>query len=96
MINVINNLIYRNSACITAFPKSGLTWVCYVLANLLYENKDINPTNINEIIPSINHKLLFSKTKLYKSHLMYGAKNFFKKNVYIIRNPKSVFVSNYY
>lgn len=97
MINLINSLRFKNKKCITSFPKSGQTWVCYVFANLLYEYEDINPTNINKLIPSINNSFFPNKkSKLFRSHLKYEDKNFFKKNIYIIRNPKSVFVSNYY
>ncbi len=83
---------------IVSYPKSGNTWVCFLVSNLLFPDKTINFSNVLEIIPDIYDPLLPSnesrETRILKSHEYFDPR--YKKVVYIVRDPRSVAVSYYH
>lgn len=96
---------------ITSFPKSGNTWVRYIIYDLFFnpQNKENdNSQNIKKFVPDlhaikINHnqlvldKVLKDKKIFLKSHLSYNQMLNYSmdKIILIIRNPLDIFVSLY-
>ena len=107
MISPINKI-----NIITSFPKSGNTWIRFIIYDLFFnkQNKDdVNSSEINRMIPdfhmSNNNQLIFDnelrdKEIFLKTHSSYKQmkKLPIDKVIIIIRNPFDVFVSlyNYY
>ena len=73
---------------IASFPKCGNTWARFIVANLLYDNTEINFLNIHDIVPEdvVNVTNLTSTgLKAYKTHSKYLP--IFEKVIYIMRDP---------
>lgn len=87
------------------FPKSGVTWLSFILANINLKkskiNKKINFYNINDFVHDIHQTrdirlepLPVPGFRIIKSHSEFNP--YYYKIVYLIRNPKSVVVSYYH
>ncbi len=94
-INPMHDDIY-----IVEFPKSGITWMSFIIANIELMRRDIreSPTfyNIHRYVPDV-HQLKGAKVNrvfspaFLKSHSPYNP--FYFHVVYLLRNPVDVMVS---
>jgi hypothetical protein len=95
---------YHDDHYIVAFPKSGISWLRFLLSNIIIsENnlyKHVNFINVNDIIPDIHvsrniptQALQMPGHRLIKSHSTYNP--LYKKVVYLYRNPQNVMMSYY-
>lgn len=87
----------ENDIFLVSFPKSGNTWLRFLIGNYLYDNIDFN--NINDLIPDIhvsNTKHLdgIKKQRFIKSHFTFNPN--YPKVIYIKRNIKDVTISYFY
>jgi hypothetical protein len=87
---------------VVSFPKSGATWVDFLMANIHIEmsgeKKMVNFYNIHTIIPDIHYckhlgvsKLKFPGFRVIKSHADFNP--YYKNVVYVLRDPRDVLVS---
>lgn len=88
---------FDDDTYLTSYPKSGNTWLRYLIGNLLYN--DVTFKNLEERIPDIyinREKFLIQtpRPRILKSHEYFHPK--YKKVVYIVRDPRSVAVSYFY
>jgi len=100
MINVTDP--GRNIIWIASYPKSGNTWVRFLLLNLLY-GKQESSERLDKLVPDI-HKRGFivpppgSSLTYVKSHLKMSASMPFLERtagfIYVVRNPIDVMLSN--
>jgi hypothetical protein len=44
--------VYDDDTFLVSYPKSGNTWVRFLLANLLYPNQAVGFANINRLLPA--------------------------------------------
>ncbi|WP_136810714.1 sulfotransferase domain-containing protein [Desulfosediminicola flagellatus] len=85
---------------LVSFPKSGNTWMRFLLSNLLKdnENEKINFYNVHDFCPEWEKRKCENKRltcpQIYKSHSSYD-KNF-QKVIYIVRDPRDVYISYYH
>jgi len=90
---------------LVSFPKSGNTWVRFILGNLMIDyckkGTTMNFNTMQNIVPDIylNKKIPldigFSPfPRIIKSHEKYTKK--YKRSIYVIRDPKDAMVSYYH
>lgn len=89
---------------LVSFPKSGATWMDFLMANVHLRmsgvNREVNFYNINMIVPDVHYcreirasTLSFPGFRVMKSHAGYNP--FYRQVVYIVRDPRDVMVSYY-
>lgn len=90
---------------IVSFPKSGATWLNFLMANLHLRASNIDRTvtffNVHDIIPDIGHTrdipttlLPFPGYRVIKSHAEYNP--YYQKVIYVVRDPRDVMVSYFH
>lgn len=84
---------------ITRYPKSGNTWVRFLIANMLHPDGTTDFHNINKRVPDIytlpDHKLSDIESPRYlKSHEYFDPR--YPKVLYVVRDVRSVVVSYYH
>lgn len=101
--NNLPNDIYNSDLFLVEFPKSGITWLSTILANIymLSSKSGISPTyfNLEQIIADVHHSKSipvpnnFPYFRTIKSHATYTPH--YRNVVYLLRNPFSVMESYY-
>ena len=92
--------ISSNDYMIVSYPRSGNTWVSFLLANLLEDSRyPLNFQQVQNRVPSIHSNNEFRKApvmsgpRFIKSHMPYDPE--YKKVIYIVRDGRDVMVSTY-
>lgn len=79
---------------LVSYPKSGNTWVRFLLANYLHSGS-VDFDNIQEIIPEYNvNPITQNSTHFFKSHESYNSS--YQNVIYVVRDPRDMIVSFYY
>jgi hypothetical protein len=94
-----NYTVYPDDTFLVSYPKSGNTWVRFLLANLIHPNETIGFANINRLLPApgvLSKRFLKSlpRPRILKSHEPFDAR--FRKVIYLVRDPRDVAVSEYH
>lgn len=91
--------VFPNDIFLVSYPKSGSTWIRFLISNLLYPNQNITFSSIQNIIPDIylssNRELLQRpRPRILKSHEYFDPR--YKKVIFIVRDPRDLTVSSYF
>jgi hypothetical protein len=94
-----NYTVYPDDTFLVSYPKSGNTWVRFLLANLLHPEETVGFDNINRLLPApgVSSKRFLRKLprpRILKSHEPFDVR--FRKVIYLVRDPRDVAVSEYH
>jgi hypothetical protein len=94
-----NVTVLDDDVYITSYPRSGNTWVRFLIANLLWLDGSTNFLNIEKRIPDIykfsdSHLLSLPRPRFLKSHEYLDLR--YPKVLYIVRDVRSVIISYWY
>ena len=103
--NFLPNVIQHDDLYLVEFPKSGVTWLTFLMGNIHFKMNNIDQKvtffNVENITPDIQDSQWISPdAKIYpgirviKSHSVYNP--YYRTVVYLVRNPKDVMVSGYH
>lgn len=83
---------------LVSFPKSGNTWLRFLIANLIDPTKEWNLKNINEMIPGVYNHLNEINVMMGKRYIKSHDQAFrhYPKYIYIYRDYRDVLVSYYF
>jgi hypothetical protein len=84
---------------LVSYPKSGNTWTRFLIANLVYPERNPDFSNINELIPdpeamSMKDLERLSGPRILKSHQYFDPR--YQKVMYVVRDPRDVVLSEYH
>lgn len=86
----------KDTVLVTSYPKSGNTWMRFMLANLMTPETEINFHNVHDIIPPDSAPeagSTFHGWTFLKSHSAYTPQ--YPKVIYLVRHPLDAYVSYY-
>lgn len=88
-------LAHNDDTFLVSYPRSGNTWMRYLLANLLKPGNRWHIKNINEVVPDIYQVDISShpRPRIIKSHEPYSGN--YPKVIYMYRDGRDVAVSYY-
>jgi Sulfotransferase domain len=94
-----NLRVFPDDVFLVSYPKSGNTWTRFLIANLVYPEKNPDFSNINDLLPdsevmSKRNLERAPRPRLLKSHQYFDPR--YPKVIYIVRDPRDVVLSEYY
>jgi hypothetical protein len=98
------NIVYNSDLYVVEYPKSGITWLTSILANLCYLESGINKKatyyNLEQFIGDVHisrdiaQNDQFPYHRIIKSHAQFNPN--YRHVIYLVRNPYSVMSSFYH
>ena len=90
--------VYPDDTLLVSYPRSGNTWTRFLIANLVFPNKNVDFTNIEKLIPDTTSQstLTLKRTprpRIIKTHEYFDHR--YPKTIYIVRDPRDVALSYY-
>lgn len=94
-----NATVYPDDVFLVSYPKSGNTWMRFLVGNLVFPNDPIRFSDVEHRVPSIyglaDRKLrLVPRPRFIKSHEPFHSK--YQNVIYVVRDPRDVAVSYYH
>lgn len=94
-----NLKVFPDDIFLVSYPKSGNTWTRFLIANLVYPEKNPDFANINDLIPDPEAMAKRDlerarRPRILKSHQYFDPR--YPKVIYIVRDPRDVVLSAYY
>ena len=91
--------VFADDAFVVSYPKSGNTWVRFLIAHLVAAGRPVDFSSVQEIVPGIDwlsaRKIRsLSRPRILKSHEYFDPR--YEKLVYLVRDPRDVVVSYYH
>jgi hypothetical protein len=91
--------VFPDDIFLVSYPRSGNTWIRFLLANLMYPDQEVGFTNIGRFVADparASKKFLknLPRPRILKSHYPFDPR--YRKVIYIVRDPRDVAVSEYY
>ncbi len=90
--------VYPDDTFIVSYPRSGNTWMRFLIANLIHSDLQVSFVNIDQLVPEI---YLITRRELarvpcpriLKSHDHFNPR--YRNVIYVVRDPRDVILSEY-
>lgn len=84
---------------LVSYPKSGNTWIRFLVANFVYPEAGVTLLSADRLIPNVDgqSKKYFKqmpRPRIIKSH--YPFQHAYKRVIYVVRDPRDVVLSQYH
>jgi Sulfotransferase domain len=91
--------VFPDDIYLVSYPKSGNTWTRFLLANLVYPERNPDFSNINALLPDIEEMSKrdlerAQRPRILKSHQYFDPR--YPKVIYVVRDPRDVVLSEYH
>lgn len=90
--------MFFDDVFLVSYPRSGNTWLRFILANIVYDEANITFANIHRFSPETGRfeglESNIRRPRFIKSHEAFNSS--FPKVVYIVRDGRDVYVSYYH
>lgn len=91
--------VWSDDIFLVSYPKSGNTWLRFLVANLVQREPPITLVGADHLIPAVdgkskNHFKAMSQPRIIKSH--YPFLESYKRVIYVVRDPRDVVMSQYH
>lgn len=91
--------VYDDDIFLVSYPKSGSTWLRFLIASLKCGQDRVDFTNVDQVIPDIYQDVekklqALKRPRIIKSHEYFEPR--YQKVIYVVRDPRDVAVSYYY
>jgi hypothetical protein len=91
--------IFDDDVFITAYTRSGTTWMRFLLGNFVNPNEPVTFLNVERLVPDMYKNAdrimrRLPRPRLIKSHEAFDAR--YPRVIYIVRDPRDVAISNYH
>jgi len=91
--------VFPDDVFLVSYPKSGNTWTRFLVANLVYPDRSVDFSNINDLTPdpeaaSKRQLARAQRPRIIKSHQFFDPR--YPRVIYIVRDPRDVLLSEYH
>ncbi|MFY9643567.1 MAG: sulfotransferase domain-containing protein [Terriglobales bacterium] len=91
--------VFPDDIFLVSYPKSGNTWTRFLIANLVYPEKNPDFANINDLLPDVEGMskrdlAVAPRPRVLKSHQYFDPR--YPKVLYVVRDPRDVVLSEYH
>jgi len=91
--------IFPDDVFLTSYPRSGNTWMRFLVGNLVHQHEAVTFLNVERLVPDMykhSDRTLrnLPRPRILKSHECFDPR--YRRTIYIVRDPRDVVVSNYH
>jgi hypothetical protein len=91
--------VFPDDTFLVSYPKSGNTWIRFLIANLKYPERHPDFTNLNELVPDNEAHTKRSLNQLPRPRILKSQQYFdprYPKVLYLVRDPRDVVLAEYH